>query len=220
MVREDSLAHLFLPFPSSPMRYPSLFLAPAYFGPFKAAQIATQMIQDYTLGRLEQKKGHAPATINRELAALKRMFNLGARTTPPKVERVPYVPMLKEDNVRKGFFEHEDYLAVRDSISEHLKDLMMFGYKTGRRVSEITGLTWAQVDLKARTVRLEVGTTKNDEGRIVFMDHEMEEMFLRRWRSRRRPLPWVFLNAFSPTSSLIHGTECSREPTSGGGPPD
>jgi hypothetical protein len=30
---------------------------------------------------------------------------------------------------------------------------------------------------------------------IVFMDDETKEMFLRRWRGRRRPLPWVFLNA-------------------------
>ena len=164
-----------------------------YFGLYRAPQVTTQMIQDYTLGRLEE--GAAPATVNRELSALKRMFNLGMRSTPPKVERVPYVPMLKEDNVRKGFFEHGEYLAVRDAISEHLRDLVMFGYKTGWRVSEITGLTWPRVDLKAKTVRLEAGETKNDEGRIVFMDDEMEEMFHRRWRSRRRPLPWVFLNA-------------------------
>ena len=36
-----------------------------------------------------------------------------------------------EDNVRKGFFEHEEYLAVRDVIQEHLKDIVTFGYKTG-----------------------------------------------------------------------------------------
>jgi integrase len=135
------------------------------------------------------------ATVNSELAALKRMFNLGARSTPVRVERVPYVPMLKEDNVRKGFFEHEEYLAVREVIQEHLKDIVTFGYKTGWRVSEITGLTWGQVDLKEGIVRLEVGETKNDEGRTVFMDNETKEMFQRRWRNRRRPLPWVFLNA-------------------------
>jgi hypothetical protein len=39
--------------------------------------------------------------------------------------------MLKEDNVRKGFFEHEEYLTVRDALPEHLKHVVTFGYKTG-----------------------------------------------------------------------------------------
>jgi hypothetical protein len=29
---------------------------------------------------------------------------------------------------------------------------------------------------------------------IIFMDDETKQMFLHRWRSKRRPLPWVFLN--------------------------
>jgi integrase len=108
--------------------------------------VTTQVIRDYTDRRIGE--GAAPATVNRELAALKRMFNLGARSTPARVERVPYVPMLKEDNVRKGFFEHEEYLAVREALPEYLKDVVTFGYKTGWRVPKITGLTWGKVDLK------------------------------------------------------------------------
>jgi hypothetical protein len=36
-----------------------------------------------------------------------RMLNLGAEQTPPLVNRVPHIPMLRENNVRKGFFEHD-----------------------------------------------------------------------------------------------------------------
>lgn len=35
------------------------------------------------------------------------MLNMGAQATPPKVDRVPHIPMLEERNTRKGFFDYE-----------------------------------------------------------------------------------------------------------------
>ena len=46
------------------------------------------------------------------MSALKRVLNLGAQKTPPEADRVPHIKMLKENNVRKGFFEHVDFLAL------------------------------------------------------------------------------------------------------------
>jgi hypothetical protein len=59
------------------------------------------------------------------MAALKRMLNLGAQQTPPKVDRVPYIPKLKENNVRKGFFEHRDFLAFRGALPSYLKGFIV-----------------------------------------------------------------------------------------------
>nr|AOS48122.1 integrase family protein [uncultured bacterium] len=141
------------------------------------------------------KPGAANATINRELAALKRMLNLGARQNPPKVDRVPYIPMLKENNTRKGFFEHGEFLAMKGALPSHLHGFVTFAYHTGWRISEIAGLTWAQVDREQGIVRLEVGDTKNDEGRTIYMDDELKEVFDHEWEHRRNLLPYVFLNA-------------------------
>ena len=143
------------------------------------------------------KKGAANATINRELSALKRMLNLGARQTPPKVNRVPYIPMLKENNVRKGFFEHGEFVALRDALPCHLRVFATLGYKVGWRFREIARLKWSQVDLRQGVVRLESGETKNDDARTVYLDDELKQLFTDLWKERKQSgklLPWVFLN--------------------------
>jgi integrase len=114
------------------------------------------------------------------------MLNLGAQQTPAKVDRVPYIPMLKENNIRKGFFEHADFLALRDALPSYLKGSVTFAYKVGWRVSEIAGLTWKHVDLVNGIVRLETGETKNDEGRTVYLDDELKEVFNRQWETRNQ----------------------------------
>jgi integrase len=143
------------------------------------------------------KKGAKNATINRELSALKRLLNLGARQTPPKVDRIPHIPLLKENNTRKGFFEHEEFIAVKNALPSHLKTFAAFGYRIGWRHGEIAKLKWSQVNLKQGIVRLEAGETKNDEGRTVYLDGELKGMFNELWEARKlssKLLPWVFLN--------------------------
>jgi len=163
-----------------------------FFGGVRAVSITTDRILYYISKRLDV--GAANGTINRELSALKRMLNLGAQQTPPKADRVPFIPMLKESNVRKGFFEHDEFLAVRAQLPEHLRGIATFGYKTGWRRSEITGLTWKQVDLKQGIVRLEPGVSKNKEARTIYLDDELTEMFQILWKDRKSALPRVFLN--------------------------
>ena len=144
-----------------------------FFGGLRVADITTDHVRAYTAKR--QQETASNGSINRELAALKRMFNLAGAMTPPKVIRVPHIPMLKERNVRKGFFEHSEYLALRRELPDYLKSLLTFGYYTGAREGEILSLTWQQVDLQARTVNLEPGTTKNDQPRTIPLTHELLE---------------------------------------------
>ena len=166
-----------------------------HFDKCRVTAITTPNIEEFIRKRMDQ--GITNATINRELSALKRMLNIGARQTPPKVDRVPYIAMLKENNVRTGFFEHADFIALRNHLPEYLKGFVTFGYRTGWRFSEITGLTWSQVDLNNGIVRLDPGETKNDYGRTVYLDDELQEVFQRQWELRgsgKKVLPYVFPN--------------------------
>jgi len=169
-----------------------------HFEGCRVPQITTPKIQVYTEQRLNEKAAHA--TINNELGALKRMLNLGAKQTPPKVNRVPYIPMLKTNNARKGFFEHGDFLALRDNLPDYLKGFVTFAYRSGWRLSEITNLTWQQVDLDQGIARLEVGETKNDEARTLYLDAELKKVLLDQQERRKNGkksgviLPYVFPN--------------------------
>jgi integrase len=143
------------------------------------------------------KKPATCATINRELSALKRLLNLGAQQTPPKVDRVPHIPMLKETNVRTGFLDYNQFQALHDALPSYLQPLVMFAYHTGWRSEEVCTLTWSQVDLDGGIVRLNPGTTKNGQGRCVFMDDDLSAVIRQLWQARKRHAaltPFVFTN--------------------------
>jgi integrase len=160
------------------------------FQGMRTTEITTANVKSYIEKRTEQ--GFSNASINRELSALKRMFHLGARCTPPKVRQIPFIPMMKESNVRKGFFEHDEFIALKGTLPDDLKPVVAFAYHSGWRKGEIMGLTWDKVDLKQGIVRLNPGETKNDEGRTFYMNEELWKEMRSLHSKRRLGCPYVF----------------------------
>ncbi|MEE9591684.1 MAG: site-specific integrase [Thermodesulfobacteriota bacterium] len=164
-----------------------------YFEGIRAIDITTDKIRDYITKR--QDAGAKNGTINREMAALKRMFNLAYQMTPPKITRVPYIPYLKEPPPRAGFFEYNEYQAIKNALPSYLKPVITLAYHTGMRKKEILSLQWNQVDLIERTIILRAEDTKNSESRIVYMEGELLETirFQKAVRDSNFPkCPWVF----------------------------
>jgi len=100
------------------------------------------------------------------------MFHLGQKATPPKVVRSPQFPRLEERNVRTGFLTDEQYTALAKGCASAglwLRAMLEVGYTYGWRIEELKSMRVRQVDLAARIIRLEPGTTKNRDGREVTM---------------------------------------------------
>lgn len=61
----------------------------------------------------------------------------------------------------------------------HLKDILIAGYWTGMRKSEILKLTWSKVDLKNRMIRLEAEDTEEGKGKGVPISDEVYKVLTR-----------------------------------------
>lgn len=152
--------------------------------------------------------GVSNAEINRELTTLKRMFNLALQAG--KLIQKPYIPMLRENNVRTGFFDHNDFEAVLRHVPRDVRPVIAFAYITGWRIdSEVLPLQWKHVDLSTGEVRLDPGTTKNGEGRTFPMTAELRRLLKQQraaadavQRKHNRVVSHVFHRAGKPVRSF------------------
>ena len=164
-----------------------------FLGKLPISKLTSDHIQRYIVHRRAQ--GVCNGTINREFTLLRHSLNMGRDKTPPKVTRAPKIPRLEEAPPRKGFFEADDYRKLKGELPEEIRPVLTFAYCTGCRRGEILALEWTQVDLLERIIRLEPGTTKNDEGRSIPLAPELYETLKmqRAIRDERFPdCPWVF----------------------------
>lgn len=174
----------------------------------KANHITVEQISKFKTER--QTAGAAAGTVNRALAALRRMFTLAVEAK--KLHHAPTIKMLPEPKQpRQGFLSHEDYQRLYDALGKEVKNqatgkvskpfayiqpLLQVGYYTGMRLSEIINLRWAHIDLAKKFIHLFAGETKNDEARDIPMIDGLPDLFekLKRSNPSAGENDLVFLN--------------------------
>ncbi|MBY0504442.1 MAG: tyrosine-type recombinase/integrase [Bryobacteraceae bacterium] len=159
-----------------------------YFGKYKVTRLTTGMMEDYRKKR--NAEGAKDSTVNRELSVMRSALYKGKRRTPPKVNVIPYFPLVKETNVRKGFLTDEQYTALRDALPDELKPMFVAGFVTGMRLGEILAIKWPQVDFESGYIVLQTGETKNGEGRAVpILDGDMRDYLMTAKKERDAAWP-------------------------------
>ncbi len=152
-----------------------------FFGLDRALDIRTDRVRAYISHR--QEEGASNGSINRELAALKRMFSLAVQAG--KLSSRPYIPSLEENNARQGFLDHGSFLALRDALPDYLRDPVTFLYLSGWRVGEMRALEWRDVDLEGMMIRLRPEISKNKDGRLLPLSGELLEIVERAKEMRK-----------------------------------
>jgi integrase len=153
--------------------------------------------------------GCTDATVNRELSIMRTAFHNGRKRTPPKVNVVPFFPMIKETTVRTGFLDDEVYAKLRDALPTELKALFVCGYVAGMRKGELLQVEWSMVDLTGGFIHLPPRITKTRDGRSVpILGGDMHNYLVaaKRERDEQWPdSPWVFSWSGKPIKNFRGG---------------
>jgi integrase len=146
------------------------------FGHQKLDQITTQQIQRYIDGL---KTRYTPATANRHLSLLSRMFKL-AITWGFISGKNPAagIPKAQENNQRKRYLSHDEiarYMAALEAEPNRVAAAYLaFLLYTGVRKTEALMAKWEHVDLISRTWFLP--ETKNGKSRHVLLNSKAVEL--------------------------------------------
>jgi len=180
----------------------------AYFGGKRLTEITPALIEQYRAWHRGSvsRRGQAPtpATLNRELACLKRMFTVAIKGLlvlkggVPRENPAAPVNLERENNERDRLSSLDEFQALMNVAPAYLKPILFTAYHTDMRKGEILNLTWDRVDLKAGLLRLRPEDTKTREGRTIPLTKELSEMLRNATiyldESGRR-VPWVFTKA-------------------------
>ena len=160
-------------------------------------QIDEAVVDGYKQRRTRQASRYgtplSPASVNRELATLRRMLRLAQKWKI--LDRVPAVRMLRGEKSRDFIVSHKLEPSYLNAVPQPLKDVAILILETGLRVGEAVGLEWSDVYLqpavhaKLGYIRIREGKSKNAKRNLSLSERAAGMLRARQADSESR---WVF----------------------------
>ena len=150
-----------------------------FLGPKTLTEIKTADVEDFVAEL--RKPRHVvrkdtyelkPASINRHLALLRRVFNWAVARE--HLDRSPFrrgnevlVHLFREDNQRKRRIPEDEEEALLYAAPPILRAMLITALDTGMRRGEMLALRFGDIDWTAQTITLRGETTKNGKTRQI-----------------------------------------------------
>ncbi len=146
-----------------------------FFSGKRLNEITPILIEQYKGKRLNQDK-KKPATVNRELAGLKCMFNWAIKNGKATQNPVKQVKLFKEDNTRIRYLSKEEIkklLECSKNYHPNILPILVTALCTGMRKGEILNLKWEDVNFEQGIILLK--NTKSGKMREIPMSSFLQE---------------------------------------------
>lgn len=164
-----------------------------------------QARRNTVIGKGKDKRNLSPASVNRELATLRRLLYLAKEWKV--IASVPTIKLLDGERNREFVLNHDQERNYLDFAPQPLKDAAVLILDTGLRVGEAVNLEWSDVHLepvgsaKYGYIRIRSGKTKNAKRNVSLTARVRDMLQVRQSTSNSH---WIFPgeteDPFLPTS--------------------
>lgn len=162
-------------------------LTPIFAGRYLYS-ITQKDIEEYKAKRKES--GVSAATVNRDLATLKTMFNKAVQWETLEENPAKNVRFFKENNTRLRYLEKEEIKKLIESSSKRLRPILILALNTGMRRGEVFNLKWHDIDFQKGLIYLY--NTKNNDKRVIPLNNVARKALIS--VSKHPDSPYVFCN--------------------------
>ena len=150
-----------------------------FFNGKRLRDITPMLIEKYKEQRLNtntlHKRRRSPATVNRELQVLSKVFSMAYDNGLVETNPMRRVHKLREAPARERYLTDEEekrLFAILVGRRAHIRPIVVVALHTGMRQGEILGLTWENVDFEQKTIF--VAHTKTGRPRKLPMSEPVE----------------------------------------------
>ena len=147
------------------------------------------LVQQYLA---ERRKEISPASTNRELSLLKRLFNVAIEWGKAEFNPAAKIKKLREAGPRERILSEDEEAALMAEAHNHLRPFLVLALNTGMRRGEILSLRWENVSLESGLVLIEAARAKSGKERKVPINEPAREALL---NLGRRSAGYVFINS-------------------------
>ncbi len=136
-----------------------------FFSGWLLSEVDQGAIEKYKTWRISQKSfvtGHSlrPATVNRELAALRAVFNLALKHGLVKANPVRGVRFFREDNEQMRVVSYEEEASYLAGANQRLREVATLILNTGMRPEEVYRLRRENIHLEEGYLQIPFGKTR------------------------------------------------------------
>jgi len=174
-----------------------------FFGGKRLNTISPNLIEQYKCKRLDEGR-LKPATVNREIACLKVMFNWAIKNGKATANPMKQVRLLRENNTRTRYLSGEEIVILLDNCTHNIRPIVITALTTGMRRGEILNLKWDDVNIPQKVII--ISNSKSGRMREIPICKMLDKTLKECYNLKHSKCEYVFCNEQNEQYRSINST--------------